>query len=141
MGTNQFYAQKEGSKPAMNSGHHESSASTQQLPRLCQMSIKVDTSRLSQVSRNEEKLRIMPQVSQNSLPNIPICIRIHVNQKRRVQESGLTDLENQMEQAEFASCHLINIEIAINSFLLKRKQQDEGVKNANELKVQNVLYH
>ena len=45
-----------------------------------------------------------------------------------------------MEQAEFASCHLINIEIAINSLLLKGKQQVEGVKIANELKVQKVIY-
>ena len=58
---------------------------------------------------------------------------------RRVQEAGRTDLENQMEQVEFASCHLINIEIAINSLLLKRKQLDEGVEIANELKVHNVL--
>ena len=41
----------------------------------------------------------------------------------RVQEAGLTDLENQMEQAEFASCHLINIEIAINSLLLKENSK------------------
>ena len=59
----------------------------------------------------------------------------------RVQEAGPTDLENHMERAEFASCHLINIEIDINSFFLKRKQQDKGVEIANELKVQNVLYH
>ena len=60
---------------------------------------------------------------------------------RRVRETGLTDLENQMEQAEFASCHLIIIEVAINSLVLKREQQDEGVKIANEIKVQNALYH
>ena len=60
---------------------------------------------------------------------------------RRLQEAGLTDVENQIEQAEFASCHLIKIEIAINSLLLKRKQQDEGVEIANGLRVQNVLYH
>ena len=60
---------------------------------------------------------------------------------RRVPEAGLTDLENQMEQAEFASCYLNNIEIAINFSLLKRKQQDEGVEIANELKVPNVIYH
>ena len=33
-----------------------------------------------------------------------------------------------MEQAEFAAGHLIDVEIAINSFLLKRKRQDEGVE-------------
>ena len=69
------------------------------------------------------------------------CIRYNLNQMKRVQEAGLTDLENQIEQAEFASCHLINKEIAINSLLLKRKQQGEDVEIANELKVQNVLYH
>ena len=53
---------------------------------------------------------------------------------RSAQVAGLTDLKNQMKQGEFASCLLINIEIAINSLLLKRKQQDEGVKIANELK-------
>ena len=68
-------------------------------------------------------------------------MRIHVNQMRRAQEAGLTDLENQMEQAEFAFCHLIKIETAINSFLLKRKQQDQEVEIANESKMQNVLYH
>ena len=71
----------------------------------------------------------------------PECIRIHVNQMRRVQEAGLTDLANQVEQAELASCHVINIEIAIDSLLLKRKQQDEGVKIAIELKVQNLIHH
>ena len=60
---------------------------------------------------------------------------------RKVHEAGLAGLEIQMEQADFASCHLINIEIAINSLLPKRKQQDEGVEIANDLKVQNVLYH
>ena len=60
---------------------------------------------------------------------------------RRVQEAGLTDLEKQMEQTEVASCHLINIEKTINSLLLKRKQQDEGVEIANDIKVQNVLYN
>ena len=34
-------------------------------------------------------------------------------------KAGLTDLENQMEQAEFAAGHLINIKIAIDSLLLK----------------------
>ena len=42
-----------------------------------------------------------------------------MNQMRKVQEAGLTDLENQMEQAEFVSGPLIDIEIAINSLLLK----------------------
>ena len=53
---------------------------------------------------------------------------------KKVQETGLTDLENQMRQAEFAAGHLIDIEIAIDSILLKRKQLDEGVEIANEIK-------
>ena len=53
---------------------------------------------------------------------------------KKVQEAGFTDLENQMEQAEFAAGHLIDVEMAIDSLLLKRKQRDEGVKNANEKK-------
>ena len=40
---------------------------------------------------------------------------------RKVQQAGLTDLENQMEQAEFAAGHLIDVEIAIDSLLLKKK--------------------
>ena len=55
-------------------------------------------------------------------------------------ETGFTDLENQMEQAEFAAGHLIDAKIAIDSLLLKRKQQHEEVEIANEKK-QNVLYH
>ena len=38
-----------------------------------------------------------------------------------IQETGLTDLENQMEQTEFAAGHLIDVKIAIDSFLLKGK--------------------
>ena len=53
---------------------------------------------------------------------------------RKVQEAGITDLENQMEQTEFAAGHLIDVEIAIDSLLLRRKPQDEGVENANEIK-------
>ena len=40
---------------------------------------------------------------------------------RKVQEAGLTDLEDQMEQAEFAAGHLIDVKIAIESLLLKQK--------------------
>ena len=53
---------------------------------------------------------------------------------RKVQEAGLTDLENQMEQAEFAAGHLIDVEIIIDSLLLKRKEQHEDVEIANEIK-------
>ena len=53
---------------------------------------------------------------------------------RKVQEAGLKDLKYQMEQAQLASGHLIDVKIAIDSLLLKEKQQDEGVKITNELK-------
>ena len=53
---------------------------------------------------------------------------------RKVQEAGVTDLENQMEQAEFAAGHLIDVETAIDSLLLESKKQDEGVETANEIK-------
>ena len=53
---------------------------------------------------------------------------------RKVQEAGLTDLEYQMEQAKFASSHLIDVKVATDSLLLKGKQQDEGVKITNKLK-------
>ena len=53
---------------------------------------------------------------------------------RKGQEAGLTDLEYQMEKAEFAAGRLIDVEIAIDSFLLKRKQRDEGVRIANKIK-------
>ena len=53
---------------------------------------------------------------------------------RKVQEAGLTDLEYQMEHAEFASSHLIDVKVATDSLLLKGKQQDEGVKITNKLK-------
>ena len=53
-------------------------------------------------------------------PNdFPECIRTNVNQMNNVQESGLRDLEKQMKQAEFASCHLVTINVAIDSFVLK----------------------
>ena len=59
-----------------------------------------------------------------------------------VQEAGLTDLENQMEQAEFASCHLRPHKSSHRFPSSKRKQQDEGVKEiATELKVEKVVYH
>ena len=52
----------------------------------------------------------------------------------KVQEAGPTDLEYQMEQAEFASGHLIDVKIAIDSFLLKENSKDERFKIENELK-------
>ena len=47
---------------------------------------------------------------------------------RKVQEAGLTDLENQMEQTQFAVGHLIDVEIAMDSLLLKKKQQKKEWK-------------
>ena len=80
------------------------------------------------------KLGVLPQVSQNLLPIFPECIRTNVNQMRKVHEAGLRDLEYQMEQADFASSHLIDVKIAIDSLLLEEKQQDEEVKSTNKLK-------
>ena len=42
---------------------------------------------------------------------------------RNLQEAGLTDLENQMKHAEFASCHLVDIKVAIGSLLLKENSK------------------
>ena len=45
-----------------------------------------------------------------------------------------------MKRAEFASCHLVNIKVAIDSLLLKQ-QLDEDVKEiATSIKVEKVLY-
>ena len=51
---------------------------------------------------------------------------MHTYQREPDEEcatAGLTDLENQMEQAEFASCHLINIKVAMDSLLLNENSQ------------------
>ena len=61
----------------------------------------------------------MPLVSYSFLPIFPQYNRNNVNQLRKEQEAGLTDLENQMEQDEFAFCRLIDIKVAIDSLLLK----------------------
>ena len=42
---------------------------------------------------------------------------------RKVQEGGLTDLEYQMEQAEFDSGRLIDVETVIDSLLLKENSK------------------
>ena len=47
----------------MSSGDHESSVTTQKDAQIMSNGIKADTSWLSQVSYNEEKLRKVPQVS------------------------------------------------------------------------------
>ena len=71
---------------------------------------------------------ILPQVSWNLLPICPECLRTNDNKMKKVQEAKLTDLENQMEQAEFAAGHLIDVKITMDFLLLKRKEQNEGVK-------------
>ena len=53
---------------------------------------------------------------------------------RKVQEVGLTYPEYQMELAEFAAGHLIDVKIAIDSLLLKRKHRDEGMEIPYEIK-------
>ena len=53
---------------------------------------------------------------------------------KAAQEADLTDLENQMEHAEFASCHLIDKKNSHRFASCKRKQQYEGVQIANELR-------
>ena len=54
---------------------------------------------------------------------LPESTRTNVNQMSKVQKAGLTDLEYQMEQAEFASGHLIDAKIAIDSLLLKENSK------------------
>ena len=54
------------------------------------------------------KVGVLPQISYNLLSTLPECIRTNVNQMRKVQEAGLTDLEYQMEQVESAAGHLID---------------------------------
>ena len=63
------------------------------------------------------------QISSNPHPFFPECIRNNISWMSKVLQAGLTDLENQMEQTEFAAGHLINIKIAIDSLLLKEKAQ------------------
>ena len=84
---------------------------------------------------------ILPQVSWNLLPTCPECLRTNVNKIRKVQEAKLTDLENQMEQAEFAAGHLIDVKIAIDSLLLKENSNMKEWKFQMNAKVQNKLYH
>ena len=84
---------------------------------------------------------ILPQVSWNLLPTFPECLRTNVNQMRKVQEAKPTDLENQMEQAEFAAGHLIDVKKAIDSLLLKENSNMKEWKFQLNAKVQNKLYH
>ena len=65
-----------------------------------------------------------------------------MNRMKNMQEAGLTDLENLMDQAELASCHLINIKVAIDSLLLKQNSRMKMLQEiANKMKVETVLYH
>ena len=84
---------------------------------------------------------ILPQVSWNLLPTCPECLRTNVNKMRKVQEAKLTELENQMEQAEFAAGHLIDVKIAIDSLLLKENSNMKEWKFQMNAKVQNKLYY
>ena len=71
-------------------------------------------------SQNEETRNNSTSFLENPNDSFSECIRTNVNQMRRIQEAGLTDLENQIE---FASCHLVNVEIAIDSLLLKENNR------------------
>ena len=42
---------------------------------------------------------------------------------KNVQESGLTEIENQLKQVKFDSCYLVNVEVAIDSIFLKQKNR------------------
>ena len=42
-----------------------------------------------------------------------------------VQEAGLTDFGDHVEQVKFHSRHLVDVEVAIDPFLLKQKQHEE----------------
>ena len=53
---------------------------------------------------------------------------------RNVQEAGLTDPKNQMEQAEFASCHLVDMKVAIDSLLLKQTATRRRERTCNRIK-------
>ena len=121
--TNRNHTQKDGAKPAMNSRNNESSTTTQKDAQTMSNEYKNGYFETQPSFPKEEKLGIMPQISYSFLPISPECIRTAVNQRNRVQEAGLTDLENQMEQAEIASRHLINIEIATDSLLLKENSK------------------
>ena len=60
---------------------------------------------------------------------------------RNVQEAVLTNLEEQMKQAEVSPCHLVNIKVAIDSLLLKKNSRMIMGKNLQLKKKKNVLYH
>ena len=64
----------------------------------------------------------------------PECTGTNVNQMRNVQEAGLTDLENQTEQAEFASRHLVDMKVAIDSLLLKKTARRRRERICNRIK-------
>ena len=111
------------------------------MPRKSHTGISVETPPTTQLPKNEETGNIT-----TSFPESPIngtgmytCQR---EKDEEIQEAGLTDPENQMEQTEFAAGHLIDVKIAIDSFVLKEKHHNENVESFNECeKVQNVLYH
>ena len=55
------------------------------------------------------------------------------------KEAGPTDLENQMEQAKIACCHLINKKIAIDSLFLKENVKMK-VRNFKRTKKWRMYY-
>ena len=64
-----------------------------------------------------------------------------MKQIRNVQDAGLTDFENQMKEAEIASCHVVKIKKPIYSLLPKKQQDEDAKKIATEIELENVLYH
>ena len=64
-----------------------------------------------------------------------------MNQMRKVQEAGFTDIEYQMERADFASGHLIDVKVALDSLLLKENSKIKEWKLQRNQKEQNLSYH
>ena len=115
--TNHSYAQR----TVQNRELTEETMKVPQLPKKrskqFKMGIKVDTSWFSQVFPKWGETRngatSFLKFPTDFLERIPT----NVNQMRNVQENELSDLENQMKQAEFASCHLVDFKVAIDSLL------------------------
>ena len=87
------------------------------------------------------KIGIIPQVSWKPLLIFSGRYTYPREPDEKSQAAGLTDLKNKMEQAEFASRHLINEKMAIDSLLLKENNRMKVREIPNESKVQNVIYH
>ena len=83
----------------------------------------METPQLAQAPQNEETMNTAKVFLESPTNFFPECKRTNVNQMRKMQEAGLTDLKYQMKQAEFASGHLIDVKIAIDSLLLKENSK------------------